>query len=208
MDHHTILSSLTHRYATKVYDPTAIIAPEDLQLIIESGRLAPSSIGLEPWKILHIQNPALREALQGAAYGQTQVTEAHTLLVLARRTDAAALPGELVERTALAQHKTPEDLAGLRAMAEGGISRPDSDAWLARQLFLPLGFMLYTAALLQVDATPMEGFDPTAVDQILSLPERGLTAQVLLTLGKRGEDKYANLPKTRRPLSEMYEIIA
>ncbi|PIV90682.1 NAD(P)H-dependent oxidoreductase [Candidatus Gracilibacteria bacterium CG17_big_fil_post_rev_8_21_14_2_50_48_13] len=207
MDTHTLLNALQKRYATKVFDPTKELSQDILDAILESGRLAPSSIGLEPWKFLVVHNRDLRAQLLPAAYNQKQITDAAALIIIARRTDIEALPQELVERTAKVQGRPVSDLAGLKAMAEGGIKRPDADAWLAHQTFLPLGFMMYTAALLGVDSCPMEGFDASAVNALLGLPEKHLHAQCLLAIGYHGDDKYADMPKTRREPTEVMEIL-
>lgn len=209
MKNKEIIDALNWRYGVKNFDTTRKVSDEDLHTILESARLAPSSIGLEPWKFLVIENPELRAKLQAASYGQPKVTEASHLIVIARRTDIHNLANEVVERTATTHGKAHEELAGLRATAEGGLARPEDAVhrWLAHQSYIALGIMIETAALLGIDTGPMEGFDSAQVDEILGLKEKNLASQSILAIGYHGEDKYANLPRVRRSFEDAIEFI-
>ena len=206
-----ILSALHWRYAVKAFDSSKKVSDDDIHTILESARLSPSSIGLEPWKFIVVKNLELREKIKAAGYGQTKITEASHLIVIAHRTDADALPAELNDRTSKAQGKLEEDLAQLKGMSEGAVaghSEPiNRDGWLASQTYIPLGIMIETAALMGIDTGPMEGFNPQQVDEILGLKEKNLTSNSMLAIGYRGEDPYATLPKTRRSFEEVVEII-
>ncbi|MBI4433402.1 NAD(P)H-dependent oxidoreductase [Candidatus Uhrbacteria bacterium] len=206
-----ILAALQWRYAVKIFDPTRRVASEDLHTILESGRLAPSSYGVEPWKFLVIENQELRRQLRAVAYDQPKVTDAAHLIVIARRTDVRArIAAELAERTARAQGRPPEALAGLQQMVDEDITRRSNaevDAWARAQTYLPLGIMVMTAALLGVDAGPMEGFTLEKVDAILHLSERHLAATTMLALGYRGDDPAAERPKVRRTFAEAVEFL-
>ena len=204
-----ILTALQWRYATKVFDSNKKASEEDIKTILESGRLAPSSYGIEAWKFLVIKNPELRQQIRVAAYNQAQTTDASHLIVIARRTDVENLTDELVQRTAKTQNMAIESLASMKQMVGGGvqarIASKTADVWVAAQTYIALGMMLETAALLGIDTCPMEGFDPQAVDKILNLPAQNLTATTLLTLGYRGEDKAGKRLKVRREWSEVVE---
>lgn len=206
-----ILDALKWRSAVKIFDPAKKVSDEDLHTILEAGRLAPSSIGIEPWKFIVVENPEVRKKMRAGSYDQPKVTDASHIIVIARRTDPGVLADELIERTGRAQGKTGEQLSGLRKTAEGGIrgktEKNLTDAWLSAQTYIPLGIMIETAALLGVDAGPMEGFDASKIDDILALKSKNLSAVTMLALGYRGEDKYATLPKTRRSFDEAVEII-
>ncbi len=205
-----ILEALNWRYAVKTFDTNKKVSAEDLATILESARLAPSSIGIEPWKFLVVNNPELRAQLRAAGYDQTKITDASHLVVITARTDANNLPEELVARTAKTQGKTAEDLSTLHQMAAGAMSSKSPEAldlWLKSQSYIPLGMMLETAALLGVDACPMEGFDPTKVGEVLGLEAKHLKVVTMLAIGYRGDDAYASLPKTRRAYDEVVEII-
>lgn len=206
-----IIDALEWRYAVKTFDAAKKVSDADFNTIMESARMAPSSVGMEPWKFIVVKSPEIRAKLRAAAYDQTKVTDASHLVVIAARTDGAALPVELIERTAKAQGKTAEELAGLKGMAEGAVvSRTTPEAlvaWTKAQTYIALGMMLETAALLGVDAGPMEGFNPAQIDEILGLGSKNLTVATMVAFGYRGEDAYAKLPKTRRAASEVIEVI-
>lgn len=207
----TILSALNWRSATKVFDPIKKVPDDDMHTILESARLAPSTVGLEPWKFILVVTPDIRAKLRTVGYDQSKITDASHLVIIAQRTDAAQLVTELVERTAQTQGTTVDQLTGLKDMAQGAIdahtSADASQARLAAQTYIPLGIMIETAALLGVDAGPMEGFDATAVDELLSLPAQHLHAVTMIAFGYRGDDSYANFPKTRRTYDNVVIVV-
>lgn len=206
-----IMDALNWRYAAKTFDATKKVSDADFDTIIESARLAPSVFGIEAWKFIVVKNPEIRAKLRAAGYDQTKITDASHLVVVARRTDTDAITDELVARTAKDQGKTVEDLAGLKGMVGGAINgRPEATvaAWFAGQTYIALGMMLETAALLDVDAGPMEGFDPKQVDEILGLPAKNLASVTMVAFGYRGDDAYASIPKTRRAKEEVIEVVA
>lgn len=206
-----IVKALGWRYAVQSFDPAKKVSESDLETILESGRLAPSSFGLEPWKLIVVENPEIREQLQSVSYGQPKVTEASHLIVIARRTDAREnIVRERIERTAAIQEQDVESLAGLKEMLDGVIASRDDvalDIWNSRQVYIPLGMMMETASLLGVDNAAMEGFDPRGVDEVLGLAEKNLTATVMLSLGYRGTDRAADRPKVRRAFDEVVEFV-
>ena len=206
-----ILTALTWRRAVKNFDSTKKVSDEDLKTILESARLAPSVYGIEAWKFVVVQNPELRTQLRAASYDQSKVTDASHLVVIAARTDAQNIPGELAERTAAQQHKTLEQVQGLKGAVEGLIaSKPEGavrDGWLAGQTFIPLAMMMETASLLNIDNAPFTGFDAVKVDEILGLQEKNLVVVSMLALGYRAEDAYSETPKVRRTFSEVVEMM-
>lgn len=206
-----ILDALQWRYAVKVFDSTKKVAEQDVQTILEAGRLSPSALGVEPWQFLLITNAELRTKLREVGYDQPKITDASHLIVIARRTHAReALVSELLSRTALQQGVDVSALEGLRAMVQGNIDRMDDvalDAWVRAQCYIPLGVMVETAALLGVDACPMEGFDPRGVDAVLGLAEKHLHATTMLALGYRGDDPAAARAKVRRLPSEVITVL-
>ncbi len=212
MKNEDILNALQWRYAAKVFDSSKKVSEEDLHTILEAGRLAPSSVGLEPWKFIVVKNETLRKTLREAAYDQPKVTDAAYIIVIAHRTDAQNLTPELIQRTAKTQAKAESDLEGLKGMADGSIkgrsqSEDTLQSWLAAQSYIPLGIMIQTAALLGIDSGPMEGFHPGQVDDILGLKSQHLHATTMLALGHRGDDHHATLPKTRRSFEEVVEMM-
>ena len=207
-----ILNALHWRYAGKIFDPAKKVSEEDLHTVLEAGRLAPSSIGLEPWKFIVVKNEELRKKMRAASYDQPKVTDATYIIVIAHRTDAQAMSPEMIQRTAKAQGKSEEELEGLKQMADGSVAgRSQSEemlqGWLAAQSYIALGIMLETAALLEIDSGPMEGFDPNQIDEILGLKAKNLHATTMLALGYRGDDSHAALPKVRRTFEEAVEMM-
>lgn len=207
----TTLEALAWRYATKVFDPTQSVSDDDLRTILEAGRLAPSSFGVEPWQFIVVENPEVRAKLRAASYDQPKVTDAAHIIVIARRTDARAnITRELIERTARIQNVAPESLDGLRDMVDGSITRrsdAELDAWVTAQTYIALGVMITTASLMHIDNCPMEGFDNAAVDALLGLPAQHLASTTMLALGKRGDDPAAARPKVRRDFSDVVTFI-
>lgn len=198
----SVLNALRWRYATKTFDATRKI-PQDLwRAIEESLVLTPSSFGLQPWKFLVIENPALRAELRGHSWGQTQITDASHLVVLAARTDVTEADIETwIARLSEVQGTPREVLAPLQQMIGGftaGMPAEARQAWNIRQVYIALGQLMTTAALLGVDSCPMEGIDPKAYDQILGLEGSGYGAVVVCTLGYRSADDHsADRPKAR-----------
>ena len=206
--HDSVVAALQWRYATKTYDASKKLSDEEADTVLEAGRLAPSSFGLEPWVFVVVSDPALRAKVREAAFGQTPVTDASHMVVVTRRTDMREHgTDELVERTARIRNIAPESLKTLREMVSGfiqGLDDQQLDAWVRAQVYIPLGIMLTTAALMGIDATPMEGFNPAGVDEVLGLKKRHLASTALMALGHRDEnDPHTKLAKVRREKEEV-----
>lgn len=206
-----LLTALRWRYATKQFDPSRKIPAHLWSALEDALVLTPSSFGLQPWKFLVIQDPALRERLVPLSWGQKQVAEASHLVVLAVMT---RMTEEHIDRyladTAATRNIPWESLAGFRKMMIGdviqGARSKIATEWAIRQAYIALGNFMTSAALLGVDTCPMEGFDPAKYDEVLELVPRGLTAAVVCPAGYRAAtDKYATLAKVRFPKSEVIE---
>lgn len=206
-----LLSALNWRYAVKKYDTARAIDAATWDALEEVLTLTPSGIGLQPWKFLVIDDPALRARLREASYGQPQITEAAKLVVFASRTGYSEADVErFIARVAEVRNQTPESLAGLKAAALSVVARPeaDRDIWAARQTYIALGNFLTAAASLGVDASPMEGLEPARYDEILGLREKGYHTLAVAAAGYRSsEDKYAALPKVRFVRGEVVEHV-
>lgn len=198
-----ILQCLNWRYATKKFNPDQKIPDDVWKALEQSLVLAPSSFGMQPWKFFVIRKPELRQQLLEHAWGQSQVVDASHLVVLAIKTNVNASDVDpYVDRVAEVRQMPKDQLEGLENMVKGYLKDPpyplEPDAWSAKQVYIALGFFLYSAAMLGIDACPMEGFVPSKFDQILGLPDQGYSATVLCTAGYRAEnDKYADLAKVR-----------
>jgi nitroreductase len=196
-----VIEKLNWRYATKMFDKSKKISDDDLNILIESLRLTPSSFGLQPWKFVLVKNIDLREKIKDASYGQIQMTDASDLIVLCAK--ETLTEDDVVKITG--------NNEGYKNMIMGSIKNKSNDEilnWNAKQVYLALGFLLETAAIMNIDACPMEGFDNKKVDEILGLNEKGLKSVVICPVGYRSEDdKYANNSKFRFPQSELVTIL-
>ena len=204
-----LLDALRWRYATKAFDANRKISADVWSALEESLVLSPSSFGLQPYRFLVINDPATRERLLPHAWGQRQVVDASHFVVFAARTSVTeAEIDTFIARIARTRGVTPESLASYRGMMTGMLLsdgfKPLVPHWTARQAYIALGNLLTSAALLGVDACPMEGFVPAEFDKVLALPAQGLAAVVCCALGYRhADDKYAVAPKVRFPKSEL-----
>ncbi|MCD6023471.1 MAG: nitroreductase [Fibrobacteria bacterium] len=199
----SLLRALNWRYAVKRFDPARAIDAGTWNALEEALVLTASGIGLQPWKFLVIDDPAVRARLREASYGQPQIVEADKLVVFAARTGySAADVDRFIARVAEVRGQSLESLAGLRNAALSVVQRPEAErnAWAARQPYIALGNFLTSAALLGVDACPMEGFEPAKYNEILGLNEQGYTAVVVAAAGYRSpEDRFGGLAKVRFP---------
>ena len=208
-----LLERLNWRYATKQFDPNRKISAQDWATLEEALRLSPSSGGLQPWKFIVITDPAMRARLAPASYGQPQITNAsHLVVFAAKKNFGEADVDAFINHAAAARGVTVESLAPFRGMLVGGIVQamdvPARDAWARNQAYIALGNLLASAALLGIDACPMEGFDRAQYDQILGLKDEGYGSAVIATLGYRDErDQYANAPKVRFPKEQIFAHI-
>ena len=198
-----LLDQLNWRYATKQFDPTRKISAEDWNTLEEALVLSPSSIGLQPWNFLVIDSPELRTQLQAASWGQPQIVNASHLVVFTTKTSYSEADLDAhIQRAAQVRNISLEELAPLKAMALNGVVNGKDDAqrreWAFNQTYIALGNLLTSAALLGIDACPMEGISREEYDKILGLTEQGLGSAMVATLGYRSsEDKYASTPKVR-----------
>ena len=207
-----VLGQLLWRYATKKFDPARKIPPEVWAKLEQAVILAPSSYGLQPWKFVVITHPEVRNRLHPVSWNQAQILDASHLVVFAAKNPPTPADVERhVTRTAAVRGVAPESLDGLKQRMLGSLARmtpADAHAWAARQCYLALGVFLSTAAMLGVDACPMEGFQPNKYDEILGLNAKGLGAVVIATAGYRAaDDPAATLAKSRFDANEVIERV-
>lgn len=199
-----ILNRLQWRYATKKMDPAKPVPQEKVDRILEAIRLAPTSSGLQPYEVIVVQNPALREKIKPVAWNQGQITDCSHLLVFAAWDDyTAERINQMFDLTNAQRGFTNEGWENYRQMLLGSYPARGPEVnfqHAARQAYIGLGTALLAAAFEEVDSTPMEGFDPAAVDEILNLRARGLRSVAIMPLGYRQADQdwLANLKKVRR----------
>lgn len=200
--------SLEWRYATKQFDPAKKIPGEVFNQILEAVRLAPSSFGLQPWKFVVVENPKAREQLREHAWNQSQITDASHLIVLCTRSEMTAEYVNAFADRIIAERKIKrEDIEPYRQAMLGflpGVAGEKGRTWMANQVYIALGVLMSACAVAGIDACPMEGFDPAKFDEILKLPQQGLNARVLCTVGYRSaNDWLAGLKKVRFSADEV-----
>lgn len=206
-----LLNQLRWRYAVKKFDPTQKIPAETWKDIEESLRLTPSSYGMQPWKFLVIDNPELRKKLRAVSWNQSQVEESsHYVVMLGLKKVDEKEVDRFMNRITEVRGTSPESLAGFRKgivgdLVTGGRSSIIAE-WAARQVYIALGQAMATAAVLGVDACPLEGIDPIEYDKLLDLESTNYRSLCALAFGYRSaEDNFATLEKVRYELSEVIE---
>jgi nitroreductase len=206
-----LLEQLNKRYATKKFDASKKISPKDLSTLLEAIRLSASSYGLQAYKVVVVENEAIRKQLRAFAWDQAQITDASQLLVFAYESNFDETGVDrFIQNISETRNVDASTLSGYSDMMKGSLKRPKEQLhnWLSRQPYIALGFGLVAAAQLNIDSCPMEGFDPDQFDEILGLKAKGLKSVVLLAVGCRSEgDDYQHLAKVRRNNEELFITI-
>lgn len=207
-----IIDALNWRYATKAFDTTKKLTDEQVSALLEAIRLSASSFGLQPYKIILIKNPELREQIKTNAWGQSQVTDASHLIVLAAVTNLGdAFVDNFINVVSTTRGVEVANLEGYSQMMKGAIKGKSDQGgaqvvkdWASKQAYIALGTLLTTCAVEKIDACPMEGFDNKKVDEILGLSELNLESVLLCPVGFRSEsDESANYKKVRFAKADM-----
>jgi nitroreductase / dihydropteridine reductase len=199
----SLLDSLKWRYAVKRMNGNKI--PEaTLNTILEATKLAPSSFGLTPYNIIVIEDEETRKKLQPHFYNQPQVSESSALVIFATWNSITEKEvAEYMQEIADERGVPVESLNDFASYINGSIKNLTTEQlqiWAAKQTYIALGFTLVAAATEEIDATPMEGFKPDAVDEALGLKALGLHSAVAVTLGYRdaANDYLSGAKKVRR----------
>jgi nitroreductase len=203
-----LIDRLQWRYAAKKMDPSKVVPQDKVDRIIEAARLAPTSSGLQPFEIIVVTSKAVREQIVPIAWNQAQITDGSHLLVFAAWDHYTAdRINHMFDLTNEQRGFTNEGWENYRQMLLKNYPARDPQVnfeHAARQAYIGLSAALIAAAFEEVDATPMEGFDPAKLDEILQLRERGLRSVAIVPLGYRAAegDWLVNLKKVRRPLDQ------
>lgn len=197
------------RYATKKFDTTKKVSLEDLETLKEAIRLSASSYGLQPYKVIFVNNPELRAKIQPAAWGQGQIVDASQLVVFANITDFGdAQIDAYINNVAETRGLPAEALQGYSDFMKSKITTlpvENRNTWTSKQTYIALTNLLNAAAELNIDVTPMEGFDPSQVNEILGLDKLGLSASLIATVGYRHEeDDTQHYVKVRKSKEELF----
>jgi nitroreductase / dihydropteridine reductase len=189
-----LIKALNNRYATKKFDATKKLSQDIVEQLIEAARLTPTSYGLQLMKLVVVENPKLREELVSASYGQNQVKDSSHLFVLCRE--------ENVTKDHIESYMS--NIAGTRsveieklnpfknAIEQAVLPKTDEEKsdWMGRQVYIALGNLLTSCAILGVDSCPMEGFVPDEYDRILDLKSKGLKSVLVVPVGYRASDDF------------------
>jgi nitroreductase len=206
------LESQNWRYATKKFNATKKISDSDLDVLKEAIRLTSSSYGLQPYKVLIIENPETRAKLQPASWEQSQITEASHLIVFANYTkiDSGDID-EFFKNICETRNMPIDPLLGYKDFMTGAINKKSSEEiniWNQKQTYLALANLMNAAADLKIDACPMEGFDPAQYNEILGLSKLNLNASLVATIGYRSEeDATQHYKKVRKSKEDLFITI-
>ncbi|TGD58904.1 NAD(P)H-dependent oxidoreductase [Flavobacterium humi] len=197
------------RYATKKFDSSKKITPEDLNTLKEAIRLSSSSYGLQPYKVIIVDDPEVRAKIQPAAWGQSQIVDASHLFIFANMVNVEdADIDTYIANIAETRGIPVENIQGYGDFMKSKITtlpNDDQNIWTSKQTYLALGNLLNAAAELKIDATPMEGFEPEKVNEILGLAQKGLNASLIATVGYRHEeDATQHNKKVRKSKEELF----
>ncbi len=213
-EHHlNLIEQLNWRYAAKKMDPTKVVSQEKIQRILEAIRLTATSSGLQPYDLIVVTNQELKDKLKSVSFQQSQVSDASHVLVFAAWDDyTPERINQMFDLTNEVRGFKNEGWENYRNLLLSSYPHRGAEVnfqHAARQAYIALGTALIAAAEEGVDSTPMEGFDPQAVDEILGLRAKGLRSVLLLPLGYRQEegDWLVKLQKVRRPLDQFVQEI-
>ncbi|MDB9903600.1 NAD(P)H-dependent oxidoreductase [Flavobacteriaceae bacterium] len=203
-----ILDALEWRYAVKKFDDKASLTEQQILEVKKVFNLSASSYGLQPYKMIVVQNPELKEKLVPASFGQQQISQSAAILVFAVRTDFGMDYIDQFFKDMSTKRQIPlENLEGYKNFIKGSFANKSEDeisSWATKQVYLTMGHMLASLAALQIDACPMEGLDPQAYDKILDLDAKQLKTIIAMPIGVRApDDASATALKVRKDLSDI-----
>lgn len=207
-----LIEQLQWRYATKKMNPNKAVPQDKVDAIVEAIRLAPTSSGTQPFELIVVTNPEVRGQIREAASGQTPITDGSHLLVFAAWDNYTEARIDAVTQLNVDARGDLPLIQQYYGNLKANYLPRDAEtnyAHAARQAYIAVGVALVAAAEQEVDSTPMEGFDPAGVDQILGLKERGLRSVVLMPLGYRDPtgDWLLPMPKVRKPRESMVTFV-
>lgn len=203
----SLIEALNWRYATKKMNGQPV-AQEKVDQILAAARLAPTSSGLQPFKIIVVTNPELKEKVKAVAYGQQQITDASHVLIFAAWDNYTEERIRGIFAHTNSERGVPESATAdyVNNLINNYTNRSPEENFhhAAKQAYIAFGVALAEAALLRVDATPMEGFEPAKLDDLLGLNKLGLRSTTIMPLGYRDEagDWLVGLKKVRTPLQD------
>ncbi|MDJ1506064.1 nitroreductase family protein [Xanthocytophaga agilis] len=208
----SLVKAFQWRYATKKYDTSRKISPEQFDDLLTTLQLSPSSYGLQPYTFFILQDPSILEQISRAAFGQPQITTGAYVLAVTVQTDIDEnTVKKYIDKAASVRNIARKNLEAREAFVNSKLSLLSAEQkieWAEKQAFLAVGVLVSAAAEAGIDASPMEGFDRVQVDEILGLKEKNLKTTLLFALGYRSaEDEFATIPKVRKTKEELFITI-
>jgi len=202
----SFLEAMAFRHACKHFDTTKTIPTEEFESLLEVIRTSPSSFGMEPWRVLVIRDPKLRQALKSSCWNQAQITEASELVIFTTDNDAVRSDSPYVRKMFQRRGLPNEAVDAYMGVYGAYLSPIEEDEvllenWTAKQCYIALANAMTFAATLKIDSCPIEGFDKEEVEAILDLPY-GHSVAVMGAFGYRVNPQS---PQMRLPLNDMVE---
>ena len=208
----SLIESMNWRFAINKFDSSRKVSKEDIDELLEIVRLSPSSVGLQAYKLLVIEDKELREKLVPASGKQAKVAESSHLIVFCsfKQVSEEYIDNHF-DMMARERKQTPESLLGFKNSVKKYVAKmteQEQEDWLARQAYIALGILLEACAVKEIDSCPMEGFDPGKYDEILGLSAKNMKAVVLAAIGYRADDDdRSNQIKVRKAPGDLLEFI-
>ena len=197
------MNAFKFRNACKRFDESRKVAKEDLDYILEAGRLSPSSFGVEHWRFIVVESPDLKKQLQVACHNQPQLANcSHAIAVSALLEDHLAPGSDYVKQMFERWDMPEEGLRGTLWFYETMVSQYDIRWWSIAQCHIAAANMMTAAAVIGIDSCPIAGFDDAQVRQLLDLDKKKQEIALIVALGYRVEDPR---PKSRLPMTELVE---
>lgn len=206
------LEALNKRYSVKRFDTEKTVSADALYHILEAARLSASSLGLQPYKILIVESPALKEQLIPAFYNPSQIsTCSHLIVIVSKNNIEPQYIGDYFSNISQTREVPLESLNPFKESISSHIEKLSADevmTWADKQCYIVLGNLMFAAALENVDTCPMEGFKQEKIDEILELDTATEKVAVTLALGYRSaEDEFQNFKKVRKPKEKLFKYI-
>lgn len=206
---HQIIESLNWRYATKKFDAEKKIDNQTLEILKESVRLTATSYGLQPFKVMVLDNDALKSKLVEHSFGQSQVQDCSHLFVFCHYKELTEKHiDDYLQLVSTTRSIEMDQLQMFTKVVKGDMlkrSEEEIHQWAAKQTYIALGHLLLAAAELRIDCCPMEGFNPIEYDKILGLENQNYKSVVLAPLGYRSKDDVTqNLSKVRKTSEDFF----
>lgn len=202
-----IVESLKWRYATKKFDANRFLNETQIDTLKEAFNLTATSYGLQPIRLVVIQNKELQEKLVEHSWNQRQVADAsHLLVICIENTVDEAYIDSYFDRVKAIRNTPDEILAPFKDFMKSSFkdkTQEELQTWSAKQAYIALGNLLTVCGVEKIDACPMEGFVPEKYDEVLGLQAHGLSSTLVLPVGYRAaDDMFSDFKKVRKSVSE------